>query len=684
MENARATTASRVPNPIALRIWYPRLVEDASFDRLMDHLAYIRAERVYIMDNGYMDNFQLAPETLAERLPVLTKRIAALHRAGIVTGINSGATMGHGGNMQGAERLMDLDWWMDAEGNECVGVACPLGARFGHWVDTYFKALAQTGTREIFIDDDLRMANHGGVNGDHFGCFCGLHVAALNRSCGANLTRPELVKVIGTCSPGTVQEAWMALWKGNFLELQRRMQKAVHAVDPAIRLGLMPVQNFIRAFGEDFLRESLALVSQCNRPLLRTHDYHGLPHELMPGSGVAAKRTALPDTEHVVEVENIAHNCHDYRRSPKTTRFAILSALATGMGGAAPTFGDSEQDMPWERAYLEMYRESDPFFRTVASLVATGTVMRGVPIRHRAYQRAVPYIDTPTEVYYSDAGHERPDVLADLYGFAYQFEDELPAFLLGELPRTMTDAQIRATLARGAIIDSSAVCCLERLGYAAELGVTAGELIRYRRGQRFLEHPLTGDAAGSINALRAPFPAYHLNADQKAYADVTEFVSWAGTRVAGGILARKDGKGRNVIIPNRLSMQDPHWSGIVNVPYRQFIRRALAFVLGQPLPLSVDGPPRLAPFYFERPADGAVIVTLLNGYYDDVFDFDLVFGDGARLAGVPVYRVHSDGGLKRCPSLNIREREGQWRLRIDAVNMLANCDVLVLQIGGDR
>lgn len=684
MKSKHAPTSQTPPNPISLRVWYPRLVDDASFARLMKDLRHIRAQRVYVMDNGYMDNFQLSRETLAERLPVLKKRIAALHRAGIITGINSGATIGHGGNMRGAERLMDLDWWVDAAGNELHGIACPLGARFGQWIDTYFKGLAETGTREIFIDDDLRMSNHGGVGGDSYGCFCPLHLAAIRRRCGKSLTRAGLVKVLDTLGPGRVQEEWMKLWKENFLDLQRRMQAAVHGVDPTIRLGLMPVQNFIRPFGEDFLRESIAIISGKNRPLLRTHDYHGLPHELMPGCGVAAKRSSGPAAEHVVEIENIAHNCHDFVRSPRTTRFAILSALATGMGGAAPTFGDSEQDMPWERRYLAMYRESDPFFRTVARLVGTGTVMRGVPIRHRAYQRSVKYLDVARDILYNDTCNERPDVLAGVYGFSYRFEEALPAFLLGELPRTMTPAQIRATLKRGAVIDLGAVRCLERLGYGKELGVKAGEPIAYRRGQRFLEHPLCGGAAGSINALRAPFPVHHLQADPKAYAEATEFVSWAGRRVAGGVLVRHDGKGRNVILPHLLSLEDPHRSGIVNVPYRNMIKRALEHVLGSPLTLSVDGPPRLAPFYFERPADGAVIVTILNGYYDDVHGFDLVFGDGARLARRPVYRVGRDGRLKPCPTLKIRSVDGAWRMRIDRANALANCDVMVLQIGGER
>ncbi|MDD5706194.1 MAG: hypothetical protein PHR35_09730, partial [Kiritimatiellae bacterium] len=144
----------RATNPISLRVWYPRLVDDASFARLVDQLKELKADRVYLFDNSYMDNFQLAPETLAERLPVLKRRIAQLKEEGIQAGINSGATIGHGGNMQGAERLMDLDWWVGSDGRSRVGIACPLGRRFGQWLEEYFRGLAQTGALEIFIDDD--------------------------------------------------------------------------------------------------------------------------------------------------------------------------------------------------------------------------------------------------------------------------------------------------------------------------------------------------------------------------------------------------------------------------------------------------------------------------------------------------------------------------------------------------
>ena len=126
-----------------------------TFESLLKSLKYIRSERVYLCDNTYMDNFQLSPQTLGERIPVLRKRIKQLKGEGIVAGVNSGATIGHMGDFTGAERLMDLDWWQNCKAQVNIGIACPLGPRFHDWIDIYFKGLASTETPEIFVDDDL-------------------------------------------------------------------------------------------------------------------------------------------------------------------------------------------------------------------------------------------------------------------------------------------------------------------------------------------------------------------------------------------------------------------------------------------------------------------------------------------------------------------------------------------------
>jgi hypothetical protein len=122
----------------------------------------------------------------------------------------------------------------------------------------------------------------------------------------------------------------------------------------------------------------------------------------------------------------------------------------------------------------------------------------------------------------------------------------------------------------------------------------------------------------------------------------------------------------------------PNWVEIVNLQYRSLLKNLLAYVTGEPLRCSVDGPPKVAPFYFERQTDGAVIITLMNGYYDDLYDFSLVLGDGERLMSKSVHRVMPGGKIEVRPTLRIENVHGSYRLKIDRKNALLNCDCLVL------
>ncbi len=112
---------------------------------------------------------------------------------------------------------------------------------------------------------------------------------------------------------------------------------------------------------------------------------------------------------------------------------------------------------------------------------------------------------------------------------------------------------------------------------------------------------------------------------------------------------------------------------------RYAMKRLLGFVTAAPLVPEVEGPPNIRPYYFERQTDGAVIITLLNAWYDHVCDFDLVLGDGERLSSKTVHRVTPAGAIEPT-GLKVRNIDGSYRFRIVRHNTLPNCDVQVLLI----
>ena len=280
------------------------------------------------------------------------------------------------------------------------------------------------------------MANHG-VQPNSWGCFCDLHISEFNRRFNHNLTRQELLEAIGKLEPGVVQKDWVTFLKDNIRQVLINAEHGAHEVNPELRLGLMPIQNTISMFGTKFYNETIELVSAKTRPLLRIHNYHGMPHEMSPGSGRSAKfSTTRKDSQVFVEIENQTHNTHDYRYSPKLTRYSMLTALALGMGGATITFGDSFQELPWEWKVLDMVKENDAFFRTVTELT-NGTELSGVPVRDRVHQRETDHFEHTTSLEF-ETRNGRSDVIAGMMGFAYQFEYDMPALLLGDVPKDLT------------------------------------------------------------------------------------------------------------------------------------------------------------------------------------------------------------------------------------------------------
>ena len=671
-------------NPIIMRPWYSRIVDDENFGIFLKQLLDMGTEKLCIIDTGSnSDNFHWAEKTFEERIPVLTRRIAQLKENGISAGINSCATIGHGDDFTGGERLIDLDWFVGIDGRPVVGIACPIGEKFRSYLDRYFGALASTGAREIFIDDDLRFYNHPPADA-RYGCLCPIHMERFNSEYGYDLTREKLVKMLETFDDGAqkVQRDWTDFIKVQFLDILRRIERVVHGADKDIRLGLMSVQNFSHHLGMDYLKKAVEIVSVANRPLLRTHDYHGLPHELTPGSGIHVRVSLPEDVDHWVELENVACNSHDFVRSPRTTRFAVLSALATGMGGVLiDPLGDTREPMAWEDRYIGMLAENKDFFQKVAEICGTGAVMRGVPIHNERYNRKEYVLNSRTNGKVFEGQHCEPDLLARVLGFAYEFDEESPVLVCGDLPLWMEPAALKRSLGRGAIVDRTAAQHLLKMDGEYLPGIEMGGRLNYSRVHLFLDHPLNGEFRNHRNSIRFGSRIHRLSYDPEKYEEVTSIVTpYSHSRVGAGIIVSTDSKSRLVVLPHNLSPEWPIISMVSIRAYRYLLYKLMAWTMRRPLPVYVEGPPHISPFYFEREKEGLAVVSLLNGYYEDLYDFSLVFGD-ERLVGKPVGVIDSNGNVVRQPNLVIRERDGQYVLPIGKEDLLPNCDVKVLVIG---
>ena len=109
-------------------------------------------------------------EKMTGRAGILKKRVSALKAAGCRAGINILCTLGHAAEDRKSAESLSGEPFMDIDGNSSPGNFCPQGEI---WKNSYLKPvyrmLAEAGPEFIWIDDDLRLHNHGAAS---YGCFC--------------------------------------------------------------------------------------------------------------------------------------------------------------------------------------------------------------------------------------------------------------------------------------------------------------------------------------------------------------------------------------------------------------------------------------------------------------------------------------------------------------------------------
>ena len=119
---------------------------------------------------------------------------------------------------------------------ETPGAFCPLDERF---VDEFLKtitAFARLGLKVIMLEDDYTLG--GGKFWQDIGCACDRHMEEYCRRIGETLTREEVAARIFTGGRNKYRDAWMELQRETLLDFTKKIERAVHAVDPEIRLGL--------------------------------------------------------------------------------------------------------------------------------------------------------------------------------------------------------------------------------------------------------------------------------------------------------------------------------------------------------------------------------------------------------------------------------------------------------------
>ncbi len=113
-----------------------------------------------------------------------------------------------------------------------IDAYCPEDPDFRRAYLHFLEEVAKCGPDLIMLDDDLCLSIRPGL-----GCFCDHHLRRLSEKLGEDVQIEGLAERIFTGGKNPARDAWLASNAESLTDFCTEVRKAVHRVDPAIRLG---------------------------------------------------------------------------------------------------------------------------------------------------------------------------------------------------------------------------------------------------------------------------------------------------------------------------------------------------------------------------------------------------------------------------------------------------------------
>ena len=328
------------------------------------------------------DTVEYARESRDQMLPYIRR----LREAGISYQLNFqnlvGSTLGgvDFSNMYGWENLVDH------KGRESLGCGCPLGEKFRAHAGERLRIWAETEPDIIWIDDDLRMHNHGTpilakLDGESnyvdYYCFCDEHLRRFNQKHGTDYDRETLVKEItAPGEPSDARKKYLDFLGETITETAEWIRKTVQDISPKTRLAQMTSRPDVHAAEGRNWKQFLDALCGEYTPVVRAHfgQYaEKIPRDFvrcykMLAQTMAQIRETHPEpVEYCPEVENTRFTT--WSKSSRATSYQLALSAFMGCRGITLSIYDLEGcSFDDEPLYQEMLCEKKDLLDRLAEM----------------------------------------------------------------------------------------------------------------------------------------------------------------------------------------------------------------------------------------------------------------------------------------------------------------------------
>ena len=557
-------------------------------------------------------------EHTASLVPKLREVAEMFRAAGIEPAIWLGHAIGHtplfSGDADVFAPIRDINYNGDLQYEQ--GVYCPLGKEFLEHISKSCALLASSGIGMLMFDDDFRLSNHG----QNYGCFCPLHMESFRQRTGLDITAEELAKQVRTDLK--LRKLWLENNAASLLGMAQAIEKAVHAVNPEMRIGLCQSPQLTGAEGLD-IDEICKAFAGDKRPFIRVcgAPYWGRPSE---NAGEMIELCRLhkswvknPETEVFTEGDTFPHNTYVCSAN-------MLEAYTDGLASSGV-----KGILSYQYSYGD-HRTSDFSYENI--------LVKNLDFR-RALCRLSPWQWQEVgfePAYQAHAFRHFPGIQGYWDWFRPPFEflkfaprmavptaygnPDTPMVIFGHEAEACSDEQLRDALRRGAAVDAVAAEILMRRGF--DLGI---EKMEHRR------KPYNADITDSgVEYLLRCF-CYDVFWTCSYRQDALVRLCSTFDNGDAGIAHLKNADG-NKIVFFPWDINGGGWTNVNPIRQKQW-QEAYQFLAGEELPLTVNGKADIR-LHLRCSPDGNTVAATIQNLSLDVMTMDAVqVGSQWQLAG---------------------------------------------------
>lgn len=392
---------------------------------------------------------------------------AGVAGSGVELGVLVQSLLGHGWN--GKVALSEEPWQhVELVDGSVSPRYCSMDPGFRMYVREAIASIAKEGPTLMLIDDDVGIRLRE--------CYCPLHMKAISRRLGRDVSREDLARMYAERLPDDPELLAAAEVLGDtIVAFAKTIREAIDSVDPSIRSGICACWA-----GQWQMDAVVRTLAGGNRPLMRVNDaiYGNQRPAMIVEDFVLASRVREhvgPDVEVLDETDTFPHN---YMSESATVFHShITTAMLSGLDGCKLWTSEFRQPVHTgsQRKYERRLKDWSGFYRTLYGL-SDQMSWKGISLlkfRQRPGLGGHPERSADGLLGSWHACGGRPEVVYSLPVCCERPGSPQIASLCADDIGAMTYEDLERVLSGRTVLDSSAARLLTERGFASLIGIKA-------------------------------------------------------------------------------------------------------------------------------------------------------------------------------------------------------------------